>query len=113
MNRISSIALALASILFCGAAQAQAPASVADDYLNPKPAFAGQTKAPAPGKLSPSLNIETITTLNRAVVAGIFAGRKFSGLQLQSRGFAECLCHECGRDLCKTPDIWHRQLRSP
>jgi glucose/arabinose dehydrogenase len=32
-----------------------------DDYLNPKPAFPGQTKAPAPPKASPAFTVETIT----------------------------------------------------
>ena len=33
----------------------------ADDYLNPKPAFPGQTKAPAPRKASAPFGVETIT----------------------------------------------------
>ena len=39
---------------------ASAQTAPADDYLNPKPAFPGQTKAPRPGKAS-SFNVETIT----------------------------------------------------
>ncbi len=56
MSRTSMITVALMTAGLFANGQA------ADDPLNPKPAFAGQTKAPAPAKLSPTLNIETITT---------------------------------------------------
>ena len=43
------------------AAAISAQTAPADDYLNPKPAFPGQTKAPRPAKASPPFNVETIT----------------------------------------------------
>jgi glucose/arabinose dehydrogenase len=45
--------------VFSSAAHAQAKA---EDFPAPKPAFAGQTNAPAPAKPSPALKVETIIT---------------------------------------------------
>src|SRR6185503_7823006 len=35
---------------------------VGGQAIEPKPAFAGQTKAPAPAKASPAFNVETVAT---------------------------------------------------
>ncbi len=48
--------IALTAVI-SSAARAQAKA---EDYPAPKPAFAGQTNAPAPAKPSPALKVETI-----------------------------------------------------
>ena len=50
--------IALAAV-FSSAARAQVKA---EDYPPPKPAFPGQTNAPAPAKPSPALKVETIIT---------------------------------------------------
>ena len=57
MIKISNVGFTLAAL----AATISAQTAPADDYLNPKPAFPGQTKAPKPVKASPPFNVETIT----------------------------------------------------
>jgi aldose sugar dehydrogenase len=52
-------ALIALTAVFSSAARAQVRA---EDYPSPKPAFAGQTNAPAPAKPSPALKVETIIT---------------------------------------------------
>jgi glucose/arabinose dehydrogenase len=61
LKKTSIIAMAFPALAFMSVGLC-VNGQVADDYLNPKPAFAGQTKAPSPANLSPALNIETITT---------------------------------------------------
>jgi glucose/arabinose dehydrogenase len=49
------------SVILLTTSIASAQPAPADDYLNPKPAFPGQTKAPRPTKASPPFTVETIT----------------------------------------------------
>jgi aldose sugar dehydrogenase len=62
MNRKSGFALAaLAAAMSWPSSPIYAQTAPVDDYLNPKPAFPGQTKAPPPSKASPAFTVETIT----------------------------------------------------
>jgi len=59
VRAVAHLAAALAlSALISSAARAQQ--AKAEDYPPPKPAFPGQTNAPAPAKLSPALKVDTI-----------------------------------------------------
>lgn len=64
--RVRRFALVLAhslAVIALGAAMAlpvRAQMAKAEDYPAPKPAFPGQTNAPAPAKKSPPLNVETV-----------------------------------------------------
>ncbi len=59
MNKLHSLAVALAAALLAAPLHAQ---DFAGEHRHPKPAFPGQTDAPKPSKPSPPISVETITT---------------------------------------------------
>lgn len=67
MRFVKAIALIASPLLLSLPAQSQAPVAArvnpyaGDVPFKPKPAFPGQTNAPAPSKPSPAVNVETIT----------------------------------------------------
>jgi glucose/arabinose dehydrogenase len=60
MIKIRKFGFALAALAATMSSPIHAQTTPVDDYLNPKPAFPGQTKAPPP-KASPAFTVETIT----------------------------------------------------